>query len=394
MLRGRTSDSAERCERAIAVAREVGAKAEEAHALNTLGVDAVNVGDRATGIERLREALRMAEELGEPDDVGRAYVNLSDTLDQDGRAEESVETALEGARRAAELGIREYRLFLEGEAARRLTALGRLDEAHALTEGALELGSSFTKFVLCAARAGVEVHRGHFAEAEPLLDAAVAGVERARDSMWIGHPASIRVELESGLGRDDQARRVAERALELSADHEFVFYTARLYAMAARTEARVAERARAQGDDTVAADAERRARVVSDRLDSCSTRRMGRDPAFRGGAVRGGLRRGGRAGGRCLRRAGVGADRRPVERARLPARRGVRAPAPGGVPGARRRASACGRGGRRRRSTSRARPAPGRCRRRSSRSCGGRGSSSPPPAATERHRAMPSTGWG
>jgi tetratricopeptide (TPR) repeat protein len=196
MLRGRMSESTDRCEQALAIARQVGARAEEGHALNTLGVTATAYGHRATGIERLREPLRMAEELGEVDDVARAYVNLSDTLDQNGDVQDSVEIALEGSRRAGELGVRDSRLFLQGEAASHLLKLGRLDEADRLTEGALETAPSLSRVCLCGARGGVEVQRGHLAEAEPLLEAAEAGAGNAQDSMWIGLPASFRVEFE------------------------------------------------------------------------------------------------------------------------------------------------------------------------------------------------------
>jgi DNA-binding CsgD family transcriptional regulator/tetratricopeptide (TPR) repeat protein len=267
MLRGRTRESGQRCEQAIEIAREVGARAEEAHALNTLGVTATNVGDRSTGIERLRQALRMAVELGEVDDVARGYMNLSDTLDQDGQLERSVEVALEGSRRAGELGLRDFRRFLEGEAAAHLLKLGRLAEAEALTEGALQSGPSLSRVVLCEARAEVELHRGRLAEAERLLDAAEAGARNAQSSMWIGHPASVRVELEIARGREEEARRIAERALELSADHEFVFFTARLYAMAARAETTLAGRARAKGDEAGAEHATKRARALSDRIE-------------------------------------------------------------------------------------------------------------------------------
>ena len=47
MLRGRPRDSRARCEQAIEVARSVGARAEEGHALDTLGVDISTLGDRA-----------------------------------------------------------------------------------------------------------------------------------------------------------------------------------------------------------------------------------------------------------------------------------------------------------------------------------------------------------
>ncbi|MFL5867693.1 MAG: AAA family ATPase, partial [Thermoleophilaceae bacterium] len=266
MLRNRTAEAAQRCDEAIAIAREVGAKAEEAHALNTLGVTATTVGDRSTGIERLREALRMAEDLGEVDDIARGYMNLSDSLDQDGQLEASLETALEGSRRVGELGLRDSWRFLEGEAAAQLLKLGRLDEAETLTEGALDRAPSLSRVVLCEARAEVAVHRGRFAEAEELLDAAEAGVGNAQDSMWIGHPASVRVEMALARGQPEEARRAAERALALAADHEFVFFTARLYAMATRAEAVIAERARAQGDESTAAEAAARARELSDRI--------------------------------------------------------------------------------------------------------------------------------
>ncbi len=268
MLRGRMGEAEERCEQAIAIARRVGARAEEAHALNTLGVTAAAVGDRATGIERLRDALRVAEELGEIDDVARAYVNLGDTFEQDGDLEVAAETALEGSRRAGELGVRDMRLFLQGEAAFRLWKLGRLDEADALTAAALEARGSRSRSSLCATRAAVQVQRGLLEEAELLLEASDAAIGKPGDSTWIAGLASIGVELEIALGRERNARQAAERALETSAADEYVFYTGRLYAMAARAEALLTERARARGDGSAAADAARRARALSERIRS------------------------------------------------------------------------------------------------------------------------------
>ena len=59
MLRGRTAESAERCEQAIAVAREVGARQAEGHALATQGGNLGFRGEREAGIAHLREALRI-----------------------------------------------------------------------------------------------------------------------------------------------------------------------------------------------------------------------------------------------------------------------------------------------------------------------------------------------
>jgi predicted ATPase/DNA-binding CsgD family transcriptional regulator len=264
MLRGYMSESIERSEEALEVARQVGARAEEAYALNTLGVDFTVLGDRDRGIRYLREALGITEELGEIDGLVRAFMNLADALDHDGRLEESVELALAGAARARELGARDWTSLLHAEAAGRLLKLGRLDEADRLTETALELTPSLAKLDQCSARARIEVQRGRIAEAEPLLAAAAEAMPHAPGSHWFEPSTSARMEFELLRGQPEEARVVGERALERAADHETVFYTARLHALTARAAAEVAERARAGGDEPAAAAA---AAVAASRAD-------------------------------------------------------------------------------------------------------------------------------
>jgi tetratricopeptide (TPR) repeat protein len=60
------------CEDAIAVARAVGAIAEEGRALNTLGGDLSELGDPEAGITALRQALMLSEQAGNFDDIQRA----------------------------------------------------------------------------------------------------------------------------------------------------------------------------------------------------------------------------------------------------------------------------------------------------------------------------------
>ena len=133
MLRGRTTESMERAEQALAVAREVGAGAAEALALNTLGSTLAFLGDRERAIALLRESLDRSGAIGEMDTMSRAYVNLAEVLDQDCRLEESAALSLEGAQRAGAVGMRDSRLLLLGEAATRAFKLGRLDDADAYT---------------------------------------------------------------------------------------------------------------------------------------------------------------------------------------------------------------------------------------------------------------------
>src|SRR5215208_6402786 len=157
MLRGRAAEALERCEAAIRIARQTGARAAEALALNALGSTLGLLGDRTTGIAHLRESLRMSEEIGDIDLASRGYANLGELLDQDAQYDSSVELALDGAARLAEVGLRDSSLELKSEAAQRLFKLGRLDEAERLTETAIELPPSLARLSQCAARARIAI---------------------------------------------------------------------------------------------------------------------------------------------------------------------------------------------------------------------------------------------
>jgi DNA-binding CsgD family transcriptional regulator/tetratricopeptide (TPR) repeat protein len=275
MLRGRTSESLSYCEQALAIAREAGARVEEAHALNTLGGNLGFLGDRDTCIEYMRESLRICEELGDADGIVRAYVNMSEMIDQDGRVEEAANVALEGARRAAELGLRDRSRMLEGEAATRFFMLGRLDEAQRLTQPALDLRPSLAKLGQCAARARVEIQRGRIAQAQALLAAAEDATPHAPGPTWIEPLASARVELALLRGRPDEALHDAVRALVQGGDHEYVSFTARLHALGARAAAEMADRARAAADEAGAAQSADRARRLLERIEGLLDPRAG-----------------------------------------------------------------------------------------------------------------------
>ena len=266
MLRGRTVESMELCQRAIEVARRAGAGTAEAHALNSQGVNLAAVGDRETGIQHLRDSSRMSDEQQDPYGLFRAYLNLSDVIDMDGRIEEAAEVALAGAVRAREWGMTSRALALEGRAAARLLKLGRMDEADRLTERALELPTSLAKLHHCAARAQLEVHRGRAAEAEAAIRAAQEATPSVAWANWMEPLASSRVELELLRGRPEDARLLAAQALELAAEHEQVFYTARLHALVARADALIAERCRAAGDEAGATEASARAQATVHRI--------------------------------------------------------------------------------------------------------------------------------
>ena len=129
------------CERAIAIARAVGARASEGHALNSLGVTRFGSATSPAASARCARPRRIAEEVSDHDGIWRAYTNLSECLDEQGRARGGGRARARGRDAAPTAsGMRTYAHFLQGEACWRLTRLGRLDETAAIVERVLAEG--------------------------------------------------------------------------------------------------------------------------------------------------------------------------------------------------------------------------------------------------------------
>ncbi len=141
MLEGTFSEAERLAEEAIEVAQAVGseARAEEGHAICTLGISRVWGEDPEAGLALLLAARSIAAELGRFDDVFRATANLTTALDLLGRKREAVEVARAGiaaAQRAGQEAV--FGNFLRGNGADSLFLLGDWAESRALVETALE----------------------------------------------------------------------------------------------------------------------------------------------------------------------------------------------------------------------------------------------------------------
>ncbi len=245
----------------------MGARAFEGHALNSLGVTRFGVGDFAGGEAALREAKRIAEEVADHDGIWRAYTNLSECLDEQGRLEEAAALALEGAATADRLGMRTYAHFLQGEACWRLTRLGRLDETATIVERVLAQGPKGVAAVV------LHDNAAHLAMRRGRLDRAAEHFELARellggtsDSMWIGNQAAGRAETALWAADPARAWQVATGALDFVPEDQYAHFTTRLHATALRAAADRAQRAHALGDEPRAAEAQRDARAIFDSL--------------------------------------------------------------------------------------------------------------------------------
>jgi DNA-binding CsgD family transcriptional regulator len=217
MLLARYEESRQSCEEAIAVARAIDARAEEGHALNTLGFDVACLGDPEAGVEHLRRALEIADDVGDLDDLARAYLNLSELLAGPlNRLDEALQLALDGVELSRRVGLaRDYGVSLQSNAAAALYGLGRWDEAlRILAEAEQANPIEMAAIDLHQGCARVLVSRGRFDDAARHLDTLHGLMVNTVDPQYNVPLAAREAELALWQGSHAEARRVVGAGLE------------------------------------------------------------------------------------------------------------------------------------------------------------------------------------
>jgi tetratricopeptide (TPR) repeat protein len=240
MLSGRYIEGQELSERGLALTEELDVPGLRSHLLNTLGVCRVVLGDTdATAI--VEEALELAIEVGEPEAIGRGYVNLSDTRLKLGRFREAVEVAEEGRTATRKLGAPAMEWFIAGNEAVGLVLLGRYDEADALTRELLDENRAVLGVpgLVSAGMARVEllVRRGDHREARALADEMLSHARALGGSEFLGQTLFAEAELELARGNAAAARQALREAVEI-AEEEDASHVLPMAPMAARILAR------------------------------------------------------------------------------------------------------------------------------------------------------------
>ena len=219
MLVDRHEESMASCVEAIAIAQAVGARAEEGHARNTLGLVQTYLGRHEDGVANLRESLLIAEEVDDVDDLCRAYLNLSDCLAGPlNRLEEGLELALEGAALSARRGTAsDYGVSIQSNAALALIRLGRWREAREILRDAESRHpSEIADADLRLSQARLEVCAGAFTDAathigtvrrlsnslDPPYDAPLRALE-AEIALWQRQPSDALATVSAGLEHAD-----------------------------------------------------------------------------------------------------------------------------------------------------------------------------------------------
>jgi DNA-binding CsgD family transcriptional regulator len=274
MLAARYQESIATAAEAVMVAARVGASQAEASARNSRGVALTLLGDAEEGIAELAAAKRIAERIGSPEELSRAYVNSTDALDAAGRLEDAAAVGLEGVARVRRLGLGSFYIALvAGNTARTLFRLGRWDEADRLIRDT-DYGDPdlFVGANLLLLPAELAMARGEFAAAARILRAAqrplgrtyvvVLGTEEELFPLLLRASA----ELAWWQGHEEEARQAVGDGLRAAAGRADPREVGPLLSIAMRVEADRAERARARRADGVLVQARQAAESLMEQV--------------------------------------------------------------------------------------------------------------------------------
>jgi ATP/maltotriose-dependent transcriptional regulator MalT len=256
MVTLRVDEAKDVCERAVEAARAAGSLEIESHALDSLGVTNVYLGNLDAGLALLRDALEMAKRIGSVDEITRAQGNLVDVLSHSGRLAEAGEEALAAYATAKELGLGRASGVIDlAEGGMAFYRLGRWDRAGEMLERAWREAATGVPEIMVGQRlAMLDVSQGRYEVAASRIATARPLIERAVEAQLIAPLAEAAAEL--ALWRRDPLAARAEIAAAFERVVGVPAYISRLgpiLALGARAEADIAELARAQRDDVALA---------------------------------------------------------------------------------------------------------------------------------------------
>jgi DNA-binding NarL/FixJ family response regulator/tetratricopeptide (TPR) repeat protein len=266
MLLDRWAESRVACEQAIDIARQIGNREAEGHALNTLGLDLSAFGRCDEAREALEQAREIALEVGNVDDLGRAYVNLTEALFFCGEVARAAEVVDDGIRTADRFGIASsYGSFVRHNGVFINYELGRWETATRLAIEGFEI-----------AHAGVQANRYGLARWVPLLvgsgDFELASAQLNRlgellenapvEAQFSGNYHAARAELALWQGRPADALDEVERGLVRLGKADWTWYLTRLHRLGARAAADTALALRDRRDNAAEGDVVRRAEAL------------------------------------------------------------------------------------------------------------------------------------
>jgi len=273
MLGGRLADSIPYAQEAVAIARSVGSRGDEALGLGVLGWDLALLGRVDEGIDDVRAGLAIADELGGVEGIALGASNLANLLDRVGRPADALAVARDGWERVRVLGVeRTYGGLILAIAAKAAIALGRWDDADRFLELGLArrpIGASGIR--LRIQRGRLDTYRGDWSSAAVALDEARVADAAAGGTEDHAALLAARADLAVAEGRASDARAAADEGFHLAAGALPDPALASLAATGLRLEADLASAARARRDDDAVTEARHRVDAISGQVERIAT---------------------------------------------------------------------------------------------------------------------------
>ena len=269
MSEGRFADSIPIAEAALGDARAVDSVPDEALALGILGADLALLGRIDEGLDRVREALAIAERIGSTEGIALGATNLAVLLDRVGRTEDALDVAISGWQRTREIGVeRTYGGLLLAIAAKAALALGRWDEADDfLRRGLARDPVGAPGIRLRIQRGRLDTFRGDLEAATETLRTARAADDAVGGTEDRAAILAALAELAVAQDHTTNVRAAVAEGLRLAAAGSTEPALAGLAVAGLRAEADAAARARARRDDAGLVDARRRATAIAGQLE-------------------------------------------------------------------------------------------------------------------------------
>jgi DNA-binding CsgD family transcriptional regulator len=172
MLNWRDTAAAGLAQEAIEAARQVGAIAVEAHALNTLAMAKCWLGDEPGALSAMEESAQLTERSGDDDNVARLWVNRGELLFTLCRVDEAAAVARQGCAVLRDIGLgRSNGAYAAGYGSFPLVELGCWHETRVILDDAIDLAQSgWWRAWPLQSRAWLNWLTGHIDEAERDLD--------------------------------------------------------------------------------------------------------------------------------------------------------------------------------------------------------------------------------
>ncbi|MBI2237463.1 MAG: hypothetical protein HYU54_02930, partial [Actinobacteria bacterium] len=237
MLQGRMDQAVALATRGLEIEQGLGLLGARSQLLNNLGVCQVDAGDPA-GLDRLREALELAERSGDAEAMGRAFTNVPSTLGTFSRNRECAEVCERGREVMRRLGAPAFEQFIASNEAGALADLGRYEDAEALSRETLEeqramktapgIVNSGTNLVT------VWTRKGRYDEARAVMDDILPLARGLGGAEFLSLTLNLEAELEWARGNVAAARQAMVEAADVVLATPTVWHVIPLLALAAR----------------------------------------------------------------------------------------------------------------------------------------------------------------